>query len=207
MNQLLGIKLARLSSSRTEWPLRSSCFLAGWVTKSSKQQAVGWAALKVHRTKLEKNPEIAEAYEKVIEEYLENNHIRRVPLDDLHPPQNGYFLIFQSPTLIGPQRKGGSCLMRQLSFREWVWAVNHCQDRNCRQTCWVFLPDFERNLLPLWVAWVKCIISLSWLWKTDYYTDFYGRIWRKEEEVYEFLRYVRGMYGRNIRMIIKQSTL
>ena len=35
--------------------------------------------------KLEKSPEIAEAYQKVIEEYLEKNYIRRVPLDEPKP--------------------------------------------------------------------------------------------------------------------------
>jgi len=35
--------------------------------------------------KLEKNPEIAEAYQKVIEEYLEKNYIYRAPLDEPKP--------------------------------------------------------------------------------------------------------------------------
>ena len=35
--------------------------------------------------KLENNPEIAEAYQMVIEEYLEKNYIRRVPLDEPTP--------------------------------------------------------------------------------------------------------------------------
>ena len=38
--------------------------------------------------KVEKNPEIAEAYQKVIEEYLEKNYIRRVPLDEPTPSRS-----------------------------------------------------------------------------------------------------------------------
>ena len=34
---------------------------------------------------LEKNPEIADSYYKVIKEYLEKNYIRRVPPDELTP--------------------------------------------------------------------------------------------------------------------------
>ena len=35
--------------------------------------------------KLEKNPEIADSYQKVIKEYLEKNYIRRVPADEPTP--------------------------------------------------------------------------------------------------------------------------
>ena len=80
------------------------------------------------------------------------NYIRRVSLGE--PTPTTEMLLPHFPVV----RADRSTTKRKIvfdasaKFREWVWTVNHCWDRNCRQTCLVFLPDFERNSLPLWVA-------------------------------------------------------
>ena len=70
--------------------------------------------------KLAKNPEIADSYQKVIEEHLEKNYIRRVPPDEPTPTEAWLLPHFQLCAMTGLQRKRGLCLMRQLSFKERV---------------------------------------------------------------------------------------
>lgn len=79
--------------------------------------------------KLVKDPGIEDAYQKVVEEYLE-----KYCQMNMHKPQNGCFPTFLFCDLTGIRRRQELSFMPRLNFGGRVKTAKHCLDQNCRQT-------------------------------------------------------------------------
>ena len=144
--------------------------------------------------KLEKNPEIAEAYQKVIEEYLEKNYIRQVPPDDTKPTTE--WLLPHFPVVRADRTTTKTRIVFDASAKFWGKSLNSEALPG---------PKLQADMLSILIRFRKELVALvgdvSQMYHQFVLTvedrPLHRFLWRnldhnKEPEVYEFLRYVFG---------------
>ena len=144
--------------------------------------------------KLEKNPEIAETYQKVIEEYLEKNYIRRVPLDELTPTTE--WLLPHFPVVRADRTRTKTRIVFDASAKFQGKSLNSeaLPGPKLQADMFSILVRFRKELVAL-VGDVSQMYHQVVLPLED--RPLHRFLWRnldqsKEPEVYEFLRYVFG---------------
>ena len=171
--------------------------------------------------KLEKNSEIADAYQKIVQDNLG---------EELHPPSDTRWTYAHHRMVTSSffsharwkhhnEKDRGSCLMRQLRFRERVLTVNEA----------LLGPKLQENMFSIPVRFWKELVALVGDISQMYHQlaltledrPLHRFLWRNLDQSKEpnfknscdtcsegvIVLFVRSMYGRNKRMIIKQSTL
>ena len=147
--------------------------------------------------KLEKNPEIAEAYQKVIEEYLEKNYIRRVSLDE--PTPSTEWLLPHFPVVRADRTTTKTRIVFDASAKN--------QGKNLNSEA-LPGPKLQADMFSILVRFRKELVALVGDISQMYHQlvliledrPLHRFLWRnldqsKEPEVFEFLRYVfRGCY-------------
>ena len=144
--------------------------------------------------KLAKNPELAESYQKVIEEYLEKNYIRRVPPDESIPTEE--WLLPHFPVV----RADRSTTKARIVFD----ASATFQGKSLNSEA-LPGPKLQADMLSILVRFRKELVALvgdvsqmyHQLALTSEDQPLHRFLWRnmdqsKSPEVYEFLRYVFG---------------
>jgi len=162
---------------------------------------LGWTAvgrinkrLESTERKLAKNPELAESYQKEIEEYLEKNYIRRVPPDESIPTEE--WLLPHFPVV----RADRSTTKTRIVFD----ASATFQGKSLNSEA-LPGPKLQADMLSILVRFRKELVALVGDVSQMYHQlaltledqPLHRFLWRnmdqsKKPEVYEFLRYVFG---------------
>ena len=144
--------------------------------------------------KLAKNPEIAESYQKVIEEYLEKNYIRRVPPDEPTPTEE--WLLPHFPVVRADRTTTETRIVFDGSAKFQGKSLNSeaLPGPKLQADMFSILVRFRKELVAL-VGDVSQMYHQLALTLED--RPLHRFLWRnmdqsKEPEVYEFLRYVFG---------------
>ena len=144
--------------------------------------------------KLAKNPEIAESYQKVIEEYLEKNYIRRVPPDEPTPTEE--WLLPHFPVVRADRTTTKTRIVFDASAKFQGKSLNSeaLPGPKLQADMFSILVRFRKELVAL-VGDVSQMYHQLALTLED--RPLHRFLWRnmdqsKEPEVYEFLRYVFG---------------
>ena len=141
-----------------------------------------------------KNPEIAESYQKVIEEYLEKNYIRRVPPDEPTPTEE--WLLPHFPVVRADRTTTKTRIVFDASAKFQGKSLNSeaLPGPKLQADMFSILVRFRKELVAL-VGDVSQMYHQLALTLED--RPLHRFLWRnmdqsKEPEVYEFLRYVFG---------------
>ena len=144
--------------------------------------------------KLEKNPEIADSYQKVIKEYLEKKYIRRVPPDEPTPPEE--WLLPHFPVVRADRSTTKTRIVFDASAKFQGKSLNSeaLPGPKLQADMFSILVRFRKELVAL-VGDVSQMYHQLALTVED--RPLHRFLWRnmdqsKEPEVYEFLRYVFG---------------
>ena len=144
--------------------------------------------------KLEKNPEIADSYQKVIKEYLEKKYIRRVSPDEPTPPEE--WLLPHFPVVRADRSTTKTRIVFDASAKFQGKSLNSeaLPGPKLQADMFSILVRFRKELVAL-VGDVSQMYHQLALTVED--RPLHRFLWRnmdqsKEPEVYEFLRYVFG---------------